>query len=110
MTRTADERDKILRGASHKCLCGAEVNFGQCYGATVRVCQSGDHVLIGEPVRIYLYVENPGDVIEAVARCWLCGGVDPNETVTVAREYAGGPTCDAYKAQVHTGCWQDIQP
>ncbi len=93
------------------CLCGRDANRGEIYGDPVRVCQSGEHVLVGRaPVRVYIYVENPSDVIETVVRCWLCGGVDPNETVTVAREYPAGPECAAYKAQVHTGCWQDMDP
>lgn len=94
------------------CVCGRGVNIGEVpvYG-TVRVCRSGDHVMVGgDSVRTYIYVENPSDVIEPVVRCWLCGGMDPNDTVTVAREYPNGPECQAYKTKVHTGCWQDMAP
>ncbi len=78
------------------------------------VCATKEHVVIEDnrthERRVYIYVENPGDVIETKAHCWLCGGVDPNETVTVAREYVHGPKCAAYKTKVHTGCWQGMDP
>jgi hypothetical protein len=77
----------------------------------VQVCSTGEHVTLGQTdPRVYIYVENPGDVIDTKGRCWLCGGVDPNETVTVAREYPDGPQCPAYRTMVHTGCWQDMEP
>lgn len=95
----------------HRCICGSSVNAGYIGLTPVQLCTTRDHVMIGRaPQRVYIYVENPGDVIEAVDHCWLCGGIDPNETVTVAREYPDGPKCPAYKAKVHTGCWQDMAP
>lgn len=92
------------------CICDGAVRVGWVGAEKVRICQTGDHVIIGwnPKARVYVYVENPGDVIDAVEHCWLCGGIEPNETVTVAREYRNGPRCRAYKTKVHTGCWQDM--
>lgn len=106
----------LLGGAAreNRCFCGAPALIGWVGNVVenhrVRICNTGDHVVLGYVDKVYVHVENPGDVIEPVARCWLCGGVEPNETVTVARESPGGPKCDAYKVQVHTGCWQDMEP
>ncbi len=95
-------------GPANRCVCGSLLVTGIVGAQVVRLCHGGDHVTVGD--RTYIYVENPGDVIEVVAHCWLCGGVDPNETVTVAREHPNGPKCPAYKTKVHTGCWQDMSP
>ena len=49
------------------CLCGRLANRGEIAGDPVRVCQSGDHVVVGrDPIRVYIHVENPEDVIEKV--------------------------------------------
>lgn len=104
---------ELVLGDGSRCVCGRKANGGSvAVFGTVRVCLSGDHVLVGpsQNPRVYIHVENPSDVIEVSARCWLCGGVEPNETVTVAREFPNGPKCTAYKTMVHTGCWQDMAP
>ena len=47
------------------CVCGRTANCGEVAGDPVRVCQSGDHVIVGRaPARTYILVENPDDVIE----------------------------------------------
>ncbi len=103
---TLDQRKEYGR-----CVCGGKIRVGYIAADLVQVCSTGEHVTLGRAdPRVYIYVENPGDVIEAKAHCWLCGGVDPNDTVTVAREYPDGPQCPAYKTMVHTGCWQDMEP
>ena len=49
------------------CLCGRLANRGEVAGDPVRVCQSGDHVIVGrDPARVYVHVENPEDVIDKV--------------------------------------------
>lgn len=106
------EREEAALGAppgpTNRCVCGSLMYRGLIGAQVVAVCRGGDHVMVGD--RTYIYVENPGDVIEAVGHCWLCGGIEPNETVTVAREYPNGPKCRAYKTKVHTGCWQNMEP
>lgn len=106
------EREEVAvsapAGPTNRCLCGSLQFRGLIGGREVRVCHGGDHVEVAG--RTYVYVENPGDVIEAVEHCWLCGGIEPNESATVAREYPNGPKCRAYKTKVHTGCWQDMEP
>ncbi len=47
------------------CLCGRDANLGRIGGVPVRVCESGEHVIVGHnPGRAFVYVENPADVIE----------------------------------------------
>ena len=66
----------LVLGNGTRCVCGRKV-----YGATVhlfgtvRVCFSGEHVLVGpaQDPRVYIRVENPEDVIEVTAH----GDADP---------------------------------
>ncbi len=50
------------------CVCGMPADRGQvAVHGLVRVCSSGEHVVVGfeeDARRIYVYVENPQDVIE----------------------------------------------
>lgn len=66
----------LVLGDGSRCVCGRRVQGGSVsvYG-TVRVCVSGDHVLVGpsQGPRVYIHVENPGDVIEVTAH----GDADP---------------------------------
>lgn len=97
------------------CLCGDQMREAtEESPQSAWVCATREHVVIEDNVsherRVYIHVENPADVIDTKAHCWLCGGADPNETVTVAREHPNGPKCPAYRTKVHTGCWQDMAP
>lgn len=94
-----------MSGQGRRCLCGAPVRVARNLADFVGVCETREHVTVGEmDPRVYIYVENPGDVIATVSRCWLCGGVDPETTMKVAREYPGGPICEVYTTTVHAGC------
>ena len=42
--------------------------------------------------------------------CWLCGGSDPNTTITVECETPGGDSCPPKSVPVHHGCYMDIAP
>ncbi len=115
LARSMSEPPATETHPDNRCFCGQRVLIGWVgyvgNSRRVRICETGDHVVLGRgDPRVYIHVENPGDVIEVADHCWLCGGVNPNETVTVAKEYPNGPECPAYKTKVHTGCWQDMAP
>ena len=42
--------------------------------------------------------------------CWLCGGIDPEETIKVNCESPGGEECKEKEVKVHLGCYMDIEP
>ncbi len=49
----------------NRCFCGQTVLIGWVVDQRVRICTTGDHVILGYAPKVYIHVENPADVIEA---------------------------------------------
>jgi len=41
-------------------------------------------------------------------KCWLCGGNNPDSTITVECETPNGRACKPKQVPVHFGCYMDI--
>ena len=75
------------------------------YLRTCSKCQHNDYMAVMDKVCEKCQAES-----EAQKTCWLCGGENPDQTITVGRETPGGKKCKQKEVKVHNGCYMDMEP